>query len=221
MKVSNEETKPRSMIHLADRLVATLPSRRDGLYNPYVDSCIHDSPENTPQARLQRLRDHLEGKPKLILVGEAPGFKGCRYSGVAFTSEGLMLDGEIPRVTAPLHPLTKRPRPFREQSATIVWRTLKKLSAQDDTVLWNAVQMHPHRKGEPWSNRTPTASELALGAPALQLLRLEFPKATFVPIGKNAQQLLEKVGIRATAYVRHPANGGAVRFAEGLSSILA
>ncbi|RZI85129.1 MAG: hypothetical protein EOP38_06130 [Rubrivivax sp.] len=209
------------MIHLADRLVATLPSRQHGLYNPYADTCMHDRPENTPQARLQRLRDHLECNPKVILVGEAPGYRGCRYSGVAFTSEGMLLDGEIPRVGALQHRLTSRSLPFREQSATIVWRTLKELSAQDDTVLWNALQMHPHRRGEPWSNRTPTASELALGAPALQMLRREFPKATFVPIGQNAHRLLERVGIRAAAYVRHPANGGAVRFAEGLSAILA
>lgn len=209
------------MIYLADRLVATLPSRQDGLYNPYADNCIHDCPGNTPQARLQRLRNHLECKPKLILVGEAPGYKGCRYSGVAFTSEGLLLDGEIPRIEGPLHRLTNRRLPFREQSATIIWRTLKMLSAQDDTVLWNAVQMHPHRRGVPWSNRTPTVSELALGVPALQMLRREFPKATFVPIGKKAHQLLLKVGISSAAYVRHPANGGAARFAEGLSAILA
>lgn len=81
--------------------------------------------------------------------------------------------------------------------------------------------MHPHRRGEPWSNRTPTASELALGVPALQMLWREFPKATFVPIGQNANQLLEKMGICAAPYVRHPANGGAARFSEGLSAILA
>jgi hypothetical protein len=133
----------------------------------------------------------------------------------------MLLDGEIPRVGALQHRLTIRRLPFREQSATIVWRTLKKLSAQDDTVLWNALQMHPYCPGEPWSNRTPTATELALGAPALQVLQREFPKATFVPIGQNAHQLLKKVGIRAAAYVRHPANGGAVRFADDLSAILA
>ncbi len=209
------------MIHLADRLVATLPSRQDALYNPYTESCMYDCEENTPQTRLQRLRDHLECKPRLILVGEAPGYMGCRYSGVAFTSEGLLLDGAIPRIATPQSRLTTRYRPFREQSATILWRTLKALSAQDETVLWNAVQMHPHRRGEPWSNRTPTARELALGVPALQMLRREFPKATFVPIGKKSYRLLKQAGIEAAAYVRHPANGGAIRFAEGLSALLA
>ena len=208
------------MIHLADRLVATLPHRQDALYNPYTESCMHDCEENASQARLQRLREHLECRPKLILVGEAPGYRGCRYSGVAFTSEGLLLDGEIPRITVPQFRLTTRHRPFREPSATIIWRTLKQLSAQNDTVLWNAVQMHPHRQGEPWSNRTPTASELALGIPALQMLWREFPEATFVPIGQKSYRLLKQAGIEAAAYVRHPANGGAVRFAEGLSALL-
>lgn len=209
------------MISLADRLVATLPHGQDGLYNPYTDHCIHDGPENTPRARLQRLRNHLDCRPRLILVGEAPGYRGCRYSGVAFTSEGLLLDGEIPRIDPPRHRLTERHLPWREPSATIIWRTLKALSIQDDTVLWNAVQMHPHRRGEPWSNRTPTVGELALGVPALQMLQRAFPEAVFVPIGKKAHGLLLKTGIRSAAYVRHPANGGAARLAEGLAAILA
>jgi hypothetical protein len=210
-----------AMIHLADRLVATLPSRQDGLYNPYADNCAYDGPENTPQARLERLRNHLDCRPRLILVGEAPGYRGCRYSGVAFTSEGLLLDGVIPRIDPPSHRLTKRHLPLREPSATIIWRTLKTLSIQEETVLWNAVQMHPHRRGEAWSNRTPTAKELALGVPALQILRRAFPNAVFVPIGKKAYESLQKTGIRSAAYVRHPANGGAARFAEGLAAILA
>jgi hypothetical protein len=53
------------------------------------------------------------------------------------------------------------------------------------------------------------------------MLRSEFPSATFVPIGQKSNQSLSKAGIQAAAYVRHPANGGAARFAEGLSAIYA
>jgi hypothetical protein len=126
---------------------------------------------------------------------------------VAFTSERLILEGGIPRIPAPAGRLSTRRLPFSEQSATIVWRTLRDLGIQDDTILWNAVQLHPHHPGDPWSNRTPTREEVVLGAPALHLLRKAFTKATFVPIGKKAQGLLHEACIASAPCVRHPAKG--------------
>src|SRR6185369_13269550 len=120
----------------------------------------------------------------------APGYQGCRYSGVAFTSERLLLEGRIPRIPAPTGRLSTRPLPFSEPSATVVWRTLRELGMEDETVLWNALQMHPHHPKEPWSNRSPARAELALGTPALKLLRRAFPNATFVPVGKKAEAIL-------------------------------
>jgi len=207
------------MSQLADRLVATLPQCSPGLFNPYVESCEHDIQADAPAERLARLRNHLDCDARLILVGEAPGYQGCRYTGVPFTSERLLLNGEIPRVSAPAERLTSRRLPFSEPSATIVWKTLKALGAESETVLWNAVQLHPFRAGNVWSNRTPSKEEVALGIRALQLMERAFPRATFVPIGKKAERLLAEAGIRASGYVRHPANGGATEFAKGLSAI--
>lgn len=31
-------------------------------------------------------------KPRVILVGEAPGYRGCRLTGVPFTSEHLLMN---------------------------------------------------------------------------------------------------------------------------------
>jgi uracil-DNA glycosylase len=209
------------MPHLADRLIATLPESRPGLYNPYIDGCSHDSPTNAAAERVERLRQHLDCSPKVILVGEAPGYQGCRYSGVAFTSERLLVAGSIPRIPALTNRLTTRRLPFSEPSATIVWRVLEELGAEADAVLWNAVQLHPHQPGRPWSNRRPRAAEIAIGVPALELLRRAFPKATLVPVGQKADGILKSAGIRAAPCVRHPANGGAVRFAEELRALLA
>jgi uracil-DNA glycosylase len=208
------------MANLTDRLLATLPPGRPGLFNPWADHCLYETRSNTALQRIQRLRQHLDCDARLILVGEAPGYQGCRYSGVAFTSERLLLEGGIPRIPTPASRLSTRRLPFSEQSATIVWRTLRDLRIQDAIILWNAVPLHPHHPGDPWSNRTPTREELLLGAPALHLLRKTFTKATFVPIGKQAQRLLHEVCIASATCVRHPANGGATKFAQGLRALV-
>lgn len=103
--------------------------------------------------------------------------------------------------------MTTRRLPFSEPSATIVWGALYKLNLAHRTVLWNALQLHPHRPGEPWTNRTPTPREIAQGQAARRMLREHFPKALFVAVGKKAEGLLAEVGIACAAAIRHPAKG--------------
>ena len=129
------------------------------------------------------------------------------------------MEGVIPRVSQPRGRLSTRETSFAEPSATIVWKTLYQLRLQDDVVPWNALQMHPHRPGEPWTNRTPTAAELAHGGPGLKILLDAFPTARVVAIGRKAAELLADSGIQAAATVRHPANGGAREFASGMEAL--
>ncbi len=204
---------------LAQRLIETLPSGLDNLFNPWVDHCEHESLEDGPEARLARLANHLNCNPRFILIGEAPGYKGCRYSGIAFTSESQLLREEIPRVPAVGHRLTTRQTPFSEPSATIVWRALNRNNTSECTVLWNALQLHPHHE-DPWSNRTPTTGEIALGVASLRILKNAFPKARIVAVGKKAGNLLRKMGIEAEATLRHPANRGAAEFDAGIDQLM-
>jgi hypothetical protein len=100
-----------------------------------------------------------------------------------------------------------------------VWKTLKQLGIENDTLLWNALQMHPMRPGEPHSNRTPTNAELMQGAPAMRLLAEAYPNAKIVAIGRKSELLLQTMGIQTAGQVRHPANGGASAFAAGLRAL--
>ncbi|MNR71814.1 Uracil DNA glycosylase superfamily protein [compost metagenome] len=207
-------------LDLARALVAKLPASTATLFNPWQDHCADDLANNGPQDKLQRLAQHLDCQPKFILCGEAPGHLGCRHSGVAFTSERLLLAGAIPRVSQPAARLTSRRLPFSESSATIVWRVLQELGVAEKAVLWNALQLHPHRPGDPRSNRTPSDGELMQGAPALRLLMEAFPNAQLVAVGRKAEKLLGDMGQTPTGQVRHPANGGANEFAAGLRELL-
>lgn len=206
--------------NLAVELVGAIPSGVPGMFNPWKERCPHDAPINGPSARFERLARHLDCDARLILAGEAPGYQGCRYSGVAFTSERLLLEGAIPRIDPPAGRLSDRPLPFSEPSATIVWKTLYRLGMAEHTILWNSVQLHPFREGEIWSNRTPSDAEVALGMPAIRLLAEAFPDAMIVAVGKKAGGLLRDAGIPIAGDVRHPANGGATQFAEQLQAVL-
>ena len=209
-----------SKISLAKNLVETLPSGVDGLFNPWRDRCPHDAAGNGPAEKLSRLALHLDCNPEFILAGEAPGYQGCRYSGIAFTSERLLGEGAIPRIPALAGRLSDRRLPFSEPSATIVWKTLYRLGIADRTILWNAMQLHPYRPNELWSNRTPSPDEIKLGEPALRMLIKVFPAARVIAVGKKSEGLLREMGIPIAGSVRHPANGGATEFAAGLKGLM-
>jgi uracil-DNA glycosylase len=143
--------------------------------------------------RRERLAAYLEERrrARLLLVGEAAGYRGARVSGVPFTSE-RQLSG----------------RPPGEASATIVHRVLAELGLAEDVLLWNVVPTHPHRPGQPTSNRAPTRAETEAGLPFVRELARG---RTVIAIGRVAQRAL------GCPYVRHPSHGGAVRFREGLA----
>jgi uracil-DNA glycosylase len=189
-------------------------------FNPWTDhDPTTDAEPNAPAQRLARLRAHLDCSPHSILIGEAPGYQGCKVSGIPFTSERLVLEGTIPRVKPKDHRLSTRTRPWSEPSATIVWGALHELGIADRILLWNAYPWHPHKPGNLHSNRTPTPDERASGRPVLLALLEAFPDARLFALGRQAEHTLAALGIPATP-LRHPAMGGATKFRVGLRRAL-
>jgi uracil-DNA glycosylase len=168
-----------------DDLVARLASARiGGTFNQYAGSSL----------RRERLRNYLEARAgaKVVLVGEAAGYRGARVSGLAFTSE-RQLTGTGPA----------------EASATIVHRVLARLGVEDDVLLWNVVPTHP---GTESSNRAPRRDEVDAAAPFLaEVLR----GRAAIAVGRVA------AAATGAAYVRHPSHGGAAAFEEGLERAFA
>jgi len=190
------------------------------VFNPWVQhDPTTDADRKAPAHRLARLRAHFEGNPRWILIGEAPGYQGCKDSGIPFTSERLILEGAIPRVDLNERRLSTRTRPWSEPSATIVWGTLRELGVADRTILWNAYPWHPHKPGNLHSNRTPTPAERESGRPVLLALLKTFPNARLFALGRQAEHTLAALGITATP-LRHPAMGGATKFRAGLRRAL-
>lgn len=145
------------------------------------------------EERRERLRAYLAQNrdASTILVGEAAGYRGARVSGIAFTSE-RQLTGRGPA----------------EASATIVHRVLDELGIEGDVLLWNVVPTHP---GTPASNRRPTRAEVDASWTFLEALTRG---RRVVAVGRLAAAVLD------APYVRHPARGGALAFADGLRRTL-
>lgn len=189
------------------------------MFNPWRHDDPLDAAAGAAAARVTRLRAHFDCRPALILVGEAPGYQGCHFSGIPFTNEKLILQGAIPRVSASRR-LTTRERPWCEPSATIVWRNLHALGLADRAVLWNTFAWHPFKAGNRLSNRTPTRTEVDAGLTVLRAVLAHFDGAPVVPVGRIAARTLAQLGVRATPAVRHPAMGGATEFGRGLAGIV-
>ena len=190
------------------------------VFNPWhMRDISTDLAIDAPVQRLKRLQMHLQIPARQVLIGEAAGYQGCKVSGMAFTSERLLLEGSIPRIPAPPGRLSSRLRPWSEPSATTVWKTLHALGVAHETVLWNAYPWHPHKPGAPHSNRTPTRAERAAGVPVLEGFLQLFPQARVFAVGRNAEAALAELGIAATP-LRHPSMGGAKQFAAQLRAAL-
>lgn len=195
-----------------DALLADLARARIGAtFNQYA-ATGPDDVAGAAAIRLANLRTYLHERAAadIVALGEAGGYQGMRWSGIAFTSErdlGRWGDPYLPSCAA---------RRWSEPSGTIVHRVLGELDAERRVILWNTVPTHPHRPGVPLSNRRPTVAEIAAGAGFAERLIALVRPVTIVAVGRIAESVL---GASAT-YVRHPANGGATAFAEGMRAIL-
>lgn len=167
------------------------------------------------------LHDMLERSPKVLLLGEAPGFRGMGITGVPFTNrtmfqgpansfglfgtgKGYVLPADAAGVAA-------------EPTATVMWEVLAELEFLP--LLWSACPWHTHVPGSPQSNRTPRTSEARLGVPFRQSLTELFRITTVVAVGNVAQRSLLASGLEAPK-VRHPAHGGRSGFKRGLEELL-
>jgi uracil-DNA glycosylase len=145
------------------------------------------------ELRRRRLCEYLEerGGARLLLVGEAAGYRGARISGIPFTSE-RQLTGVGPA----------------EPTATIVQRTLAELGLQP--LCWNVVPTHP---GTPGSNRRPTRAEVEAARPFLEELAAG---RRILAVGRLAAAVTKAPYIRHPAHGGAAEfRAGLLRFAAG------
>jgi uracil-DNA glycosylase len=179
----------------------------------------------TPEGRVRRanleeyFRRMFLSTPRVIVVGEAPGYQGTRRTGVPFgsehhisgASEVTFFEGQsgFRRAFDDL-------RIRKEPTSTVMWRTISQ--CRELPLLWAVYPLHPHQSGNVESNRTPTRSEVQSFKSHLveliDILQIE----TVIALGNVAKTTLGELNIAVK--VRHPSRGGASIFARQLYEIL-
>jgi len=186
------------------------------LFNPYAaSSCQADLPGGD-QIRRENLLNYLGAfrrPPQVLVIGEAFGWRGGRFSGVPFTSEAQLCRQRLPFRG---HCSSRQGSPFSESSATIFWRHLARWHPH--FLAWNCIPMHPHRPGQPFSNRTPSRREVDAFTGLLAEISDRVKSRQVLALGRTAERTLQRIGIPAT-YVRHPSHGGAAAFQASIEAL--
>ena len=203
---------------LLDRLFGLLcePQGQD-VFNPYLDCDPSLEKTQGPAIRRRNLRRYLEtfSGASYLLVGEAAGYAGCRFSGIPFTGEAQIVGGGcLPWARGLGFEQSSLDDLWRERSGQIVWEAF---DGRRDCVLWNTFPWHPHGD-KALSNRKPTRGEVDQCTEVLQRAISLFPLARVVAIGRVSEAKLQELGFEA-AYIRHPSHGGKPRFVAGVQAL--
>lgn len=200
-----------------------------GVFNQYSP----EIPDNSIRRKNLRiyLMSKIEIKPDILMIGEAPGYKGCRLTGVPFTSESILIKNEnIFGYSKGYRKTDENEKPINEQTATIVWNVmadlmniLGKTGKYDKTpklpLFWNAFPFHPYKRENTGSNRKPNSAELKAGEIFVRKI-LEFSNfSTIIALGNAASESLTSMQLPHTK-IRHPSHGGKKEFEKGLKKIM-
>ena len=170
----------------------------------------------------------------MLWIGEAPGFRGCLISGVPFTSEDILINGEardlkknkgglnndndLFGLNQGYQPIHEDGRYQKEATATIIWQKVAMLD--NYPLLWNAFPFHPHKPGNENSNRPPKKYELQLGEIFVQDLMKFYKIENLAAIGRSAEICLKNLNLMPR-YIPHPSFGKKDLFNKGVDEFIA
>lgn len=213
--------------------------RSPGVFNPWgqVDP-FYDLPD-ADQIRRSNLIRYFSARmesARYILVAEAAGFRGAKFSGMAMTSERALMNDPPLDTCSPFFDGDKKRSSnakaegipvigMIEPTASIVWKNMLRLLDGRDWINWNTFAWHPYKDSgaglhsDRMTNRTPTDKEVAVGEEVLKAFLTLFPDRQLICVGNISEATLGRLGYPAKK-VRHPANGGATLFAEQVAKII-
>jgi hypothetical protein len=151
-----------------------------------------------------------------LVVGDAPGHKGCALTGIPFTSQRVLVSSAHPFIAA-LRPRLAGAGWVTESTATIVWTHL--LSCAAVPAFWNAFPFHPHERANRRSTRHPTRAEVASGYVFLDLVIRILRPQTVVAVGGTATKALTfSFPTLSVVPVPHPSFGNKAAFISGIKA---
>ena len=206
------------------------------VFNPWQDyDPLYDINESAPTIRSKQLADYLKPrltKAKYLFLAEGLSYQGGKFTGIAMTSERMILGNhdkvDKKHVLSTIGIRTSNPGQLNqvcaklgmaEPTASIVWSAIlnNKISPWQ-VVLWNIFPWHPYKGDQMLTNRTPEKGELELGFQYTKILIKMLPQdIRIITLGNKSWQTLPGSLQTITTKLRHPANGGAKLFNDGLA----
>lgn len=185
------------------------------LYLGFSEVAINEIQRNNLYLYLSEM---IKIKPTIMLLGEAPGYLGCKLTGIPFTDENILQSNKF----VPGNGQYKTYGMQKEDSATAIWQVFEETNFMP--LLWNSFPFHPHNKGTVSSNRTPKSSEIKnIGAYFINELCNIYNIKTIYAVGRKAENTVRKhFSDRIPddeVYIRHPAHGGQNKCKEQIRGI--
>jgi len=182
------------------------------VFNPYRDSKVANNIKVYFEYILERQDDYV------LLIGEAPGYAGCRITGIPFTS-GVRITNSCLDIFKSLKDKIYLSTIESEKTATIVWEYLEQKNKLP--IFWNSFPFHPHDNKDELSNRPPTNEEIEEGKYFIETLIELFEPKVIAAIGRKGEQTLNDIfPDKHIQYIRHPSRGGKSDFLAGIDKIL-
>ena len=132
-------------------ILARGPSPNELVFNPWRDTDERDgSPRgDMPAKRRENMAAYLEARKdsaRVLLLGEAPSHRGCRFTGISFCSETELVTKPdlVARRPLSLTSVGSKVKPQRERSAAVIWGEIERAGKPFEVVLWNAFPWHPY-----------------------------------------------------------------------------
>lgn len=197
---------------MLDDLLESLSERESSeiVFNQYQDEEIRNN--------LKLYFNYLiQNKHDVLMIGEAPGYRGCRLTGIPFTS-GVVIKNAKHKIFREIGSEIKLHQVFSENTATILWNFLG--NDRPVPILWNAFPFHPHERGMLESNRKPDVQELKEGKKYLKIVYDIFKPKKLCSLGRVGEiTLRELFPSEEIIYIRHPSRGGKKNFINGMLKI--
>lgn len=188
----------------------------EGLFNPYGSRVDGIDAPAAVEIRRDNFRRYLAcytSMPRLFLLAEAPGPWGCRFSGVPLVSESQLVDPDFP-IDGQASSVNETPH--SEYTANIYWRVLRPWFP--DFFTWNTVPFHPYKSGNLLSIRNPGNREVRPFVEVARAIIDIIQPEKVLAIGRKAEYALGLAGVPCS-YIRHPSQGGARKFEEGVEAV--
>src|SRR4030042_1763703 len=207
--------------NFCEKEIFSVPST-DILFNQYKDFDGRVDLPNAAEIRKNNLFNYLKSflkKPEFLVVAEAPGPWGCRFSGIALTSENQLFYNQLPfsgHVSSRTEPTidVKKSSPYKSNTSNQFWNVM--LPFYEIILVWNCVPFHPHKVDRILSPiRNPSNPEVMQFSHILHWLNTILRPKRIISVGTKAFSALTTLKIEST-YVRHPSHGGYQKFKESI-----